>query len=57
MVEMSCGKCVASVEAACVTVPGVEAVVANLAQNTVRVVATAAASADDVVAARKCEAG
>jgi copper chaperone for superoxide dismutase len=49
MVEMSCGKCVASVEAACVTVPGVEAVVANLAQNTVRVVATAAASADDVV--------
>lgn len=49
MVEMSCGKCVASVEAACVTVPGVEAVVANLAQSTVRVVATAAASADDVV--------
>ena len=51
MVEMSCGKCVASVETACVTVPGVEAVVANLSANTVRVVATAAASADDVVAA------
>ena len=31
--------------------PGVEAVVANLSANTVRVVATAAASADDVAAA------
>lgn len=48
MVEMSCGKCVASVERACAAVPGVEAVVANLSANTVRVVATAAASADDV---------
>jgi len=51
MVEMSCGKCVASVERACAAVPGVEAVVANLSANTVRVVATAAASADDVAAA------
>ena len=39
MVEMSCGKCVAAVETACASVTGVEAVVANLAQNTVRVVA------------------
>ena len=51
MVEMSCGKCVAGVERACAAVPGVEAVVANLSANTVRVVATAAASADDVDAA------
>jgi copper chaperone for superoxide dismutase len=51
MVEMKCGKCVASVESACVTVPGVEAVVANLSANTVRVVATAAASVDDIVLA------
>ena len=50
MVEMSCGKCVAAVETACASVTGVEAVVANLAQNTVRVVA-AGASADDVQAA------
>ena len=41
----------ASVERACAAVPGVEAVVANLSANTVRVVATAAASADDVAAA------
>ena len=51
MVKMSCGKCVAGVERACAAVPGVEAVVANLSANTVRVVATAAASADDVDAA------
>ena len=50
MVEMSCGKCVSGVEAACASVPGVEAVVATLATNTVRVVARDA-NADAISAA------
>ena len=47
---MSCGKCVSGVEAACASVPGVEAVVATLATNTVRVVARDA-NADAISAA------
>lgn len=50
MVEMACGKCVSRVEAACASVPGVDAVVATLSTNTVRVVARDA-NADAVSAA------
>ena len=50
MVEMACGKCVASVESAVSQVPGVEAVVATLGTNTVRVVATTT-TADEVTRA------
>lgn len=50
MVEMACGKCVSRVEAAVANVRGVDAVVATLSTNTVRVIASST-TADDVRAA------